>query len=181
MVGAALGTLAGMAVTPSQKQRLRRWVKQSVQRSATQVPGWMDQASRVAQTQGDRLLGAAQQHWGGTLERLRDAVAAGVAASRSDVTVAESDAAQSAAVAPEAHASERSPTVPIRRDRPSNVPPGSTTPYPDVQGKMSQQGHTSGQDHPPPLPQRRRNAYGRLQSAATTAPDASPPSRANQP
>lgn len=164
VVGAALGTLVGMTVSPRQKQQLRRWVERSVQRSAAQMPDWMDGVSRVAQTQGDRLLGAAQQRWGGTLERLRDAVAAGVAASRSDGAPAPS--AQFAPVAPDVGVSQRSPASSAGHDQPAHTSPGSET-------QQSETQHSDGQDESSTLRQRRRNAYGRLQSAGTT-PDTPP-------
>lgn len=78
MVGAALGTLTGMLLAPRTGRETRRVLK----KSAEALPELAEDLSSSLQLQADRLSESALRNWDETLDRLREAIAAGVEASQ---------------------------------------------------------------------------------------------------
>jgi gas vesicle protein len=79
IVGTAIGTVAGLLVAPRRGQETRRVLK----KVADAVPELAEDLTDSLKLQTDRLSIAAGSNWLGTLDRLQQAVAAGVAASQS--------------------------------------------------------------------------------------------------
>ena len=78
LVGSTLGTLAGLLIAP----RSGRETRQILKKSADALPELAEDLSTSVQLQADRLSESALRNWDGTLIRLREAIAAGVEASR---------------------------------------------------------------------------------------------------
>ncbi len=78
LVGAALGTLAGILTAP----RAGRETRQILKKSADALPELAEDLSSTVQLQADRLSESALRNWDGTLSRLRDAIAAGLEATQ---------------------------------------------------------------------------------------------------
>jgi gas vesicle protein len=79
IVGTAIGTVAGLLVAPRRGQETRRVLK----KVAEAVPELAEDLTDSLKLQTDRLSIAAGDNLGSTLDRLQQAVAAGVAASQS--------------------------------------------------------------------------------------------------
>ena len=73
LVGAALGTLAGILVAP----RAGRETRQLLRKSADALPELVEDPSTSVQFQADRFSETAVRNWDSTLVRLREAIAAG--------------------------------------------------------------------------------------------------------
>jgi gas vesicle protein len=79
IVGTAAGAVAGLLVAP----RRGRETRQVLKKVAAAVPELAEDLSDSLKLQTDRLSIAAGDNWLGTIDRLQQALAAGVAASQS--------------------------------------------------------------------------------------------------
>lgn len=77
MLGATIGALTGLLVAP----RTGRETRQLLKKSADAIPELAEDLSTSVQLQADRLSSNALRNWDGTLERLREAITAGIDAS----------------------------------------------------------------------------------------------------
>lgn len=80
LVGAALGTMAGLLLAP----RTGRETRQILKKSADALPELAEDLSTTIQLQADRLSETALENWEQTLNRLKDAIAAGQAATQQE-------------------------------------------------------------------------------------------------
>lgn len=80
LIGAAIGTLTGLLVAP----RTGRETRQLLKKSADALPELAEDLSTSVQLQADRLSESALRNWDGTLERLREAITAGIEASQQE-------------------------------------------------------------------------------------------------
>jgi gas vesicle protein len=78
VIGAAIGAFAGLLAAP----RTGRETRQLLKKSADALPDLAEDLSTTVQLQADRLSETALRNWDGTLGRLREAISAGVEASR---------------------------------------------------------------------------------------------------
>jgi gas vesicle protein len=78
VVGGVLGTVTGLLVAPRSGQETRRILR----KSAEALPELAEDLSSTIQLQADRLSETARRNWDDTLERLKDAIAAGIEASQ---------------------------------------------------------------------------------------------------
>jgi gas vesicle protein len=78
IIGAALGTVAGLLVAP----RTGRETRQLIKKSADALPELAEDLSTTIQLQADRLSETALRNWDDTLGRLREAIAAGLEATQ---------------------------------------------------------------------------------------------------
>ncbi|WP_414526481.1 YtxH domain-containing protein [Nodularia chucula] len=78
MLGATIGALTGLLVAP----RTGRETRKLLQKSANAIPDLAEDLSTSVQIQADRLSASALRNWDDTLEKLQDAIAAGVDASQ---------------------------------------------------------------------------------------------------
>ncbi|MCW5313286.1 YtxH domain-containing protein [Nostoc sp. KVJ3] len=78
MLGATIGALTGLLVAP----RTGRETRKILQKSANAIPELAEDLSTSVQIQADRLSASALRNWDETLDRLREAIAAGVDASQ---------------------------------------------------------------------------------------------------
>ena len=76
LLGAAVGTLTGLLMAP----RTGRETRQILKKSADALPELAEDLSTSVQLQADRLSESALRNWDETLERLREAIAAGIEA-----------------------------------------------------------------------------------------------------
>ena len=83
LVGAALGTLAGILMAP----RPGRETRQLLKKSADALPELAEDLSSSVQLQADKLSESALRNWDSTLVRLRDAIAAGLEATQREQQV----------------------------------------------------------------------------------------------
>ena len=82
MVGGLVGTVTGLLLAPRSGQETRRILK----KSADALPELAEDLATTLQLQTDNLSESAQRNWQGTLDRLKEAIAAGVEASQTEVT-----------------------------------------------------------------------------------------------
>lgn len=78
MLGATIGALAGLLAAPRTGKETRKLLK----KSADALPELAEDISTSVQIQADRLSANALRNWDDTLERLREAIAAGVEATQ---------------------------------------------------------------------------------------------------
>lgn len=78
LIGAALGTIAGLIVAPRSGKETRKILK----KSALALPELAEDLSTTLQLHADRLSETALRNWDDTLVRLQDAIAAGLEASQ---------------------------------------------------------------------------------------------------
>ncbi|WP_392530632.1 YtxH domain-containing protein [Nostoc sp. C117] len=83
MLGATIGALTGLLVAP----RTGRETRKILQKSANAIPELAEDLSTSVQIQADRLSASALRNWDETLDRLREAIAAGVDASQRESQV----------------------------------------------------------------------------------------------
>jgi gas vesicle protein len=83
MLGSAIGTLTGLLLAP----RTGRETRQLLKKSASALPELAEDISTSVQMQADRLSTSARTNWDETLDRLRDAIAAGIDASQRESQV----------------------------------------------------------------------------------------------
>ncbi|MEH1865944.1 MAG: YtxH domain-containing protein [Nostoc sp.] len=80
MLGATIGALTGLLVAPRTGRETRKILK----KSANAIPELAEDLSTSVQIQADRLSASALRNWDETLDRLREAIAAGVDASQKE-------------------------------------------------------------------------------------------------
>jgi len=78
LLGTAIGTVTGLLIAP----RNGRETRQLLKKSATALPELAEDLSSSVQLQADRLSESALRNWDRTLNRLQDAIAAGIEASQ---------------------------------------------------------------------------------------------------
>ena len=78
MIGSAVGTVLGLLVAPRTGKETRKVIK----KSADALPELAEDLTASIQLQADRLSESTLENWDGTLDRLREAIAAGIEASR---------------------------------------------------------------------------------------------------
>jgi gas vesicle protein len=78
MLGAAAGAVAGLLAAP----RTGRETRHILKKTADALPDLAEDLSSTVQIQADRLSEKAIRNWDGTLVRLKDAIVAGVDATR---------------------------------------------------------------------------------------------------
>ena len=78
MLGAAIGTLAGLLVAPRTGRETRKLVK----KSANAIPELAEYITTSVQIQADRLSNSTLQNWDETVDTLRDAIAVGIDATQ---------------------------------------------------------------------------------------------------
>jgi gas vesicle protein len=79
VVGAAIGTIAGLLAAPRKGRDSRKILSKTV----AAVPQMAEDISSSIQLQADRLGSAAGDRWHDTLDRLATAISAGIVASQS--------------------------------------------------------------------------------------------------
>lgn len=79
VVGAAIGTVAGLLAAPRKGRDSRKILSKTV----AAVPQMAEDISSSIQLQADRLGSAAGHRWHDTLDRLATAISAGIVASQS--------------------------------------------------------------------------------------------------
>ncbi len=79
LVGTAIGAVAGLLAAPRKGRDTRRLLR----KTARAVPQMAEDVSSSVKFQADRLSGAATDRWQDTLDRLANAIAAGIVASQS--------------------------------------------------------------------------------------------------
>ncbi|MCU0515964.1 MAG: YtxH domain-containing protein [Oscillatoria sp. Prado101] len=77
LLGTAIGTITGLLIAPRTGRETRKILK----KSADALPELAEDLSTSVQLQADRLSEAALRNWDETLDRLREAIAAGLEAS----------------------------------------------------------------------------------------------------
>ena len=87
LLGAAIGTLTGLVMAPRPGTETRRLLKKSV----SALPELAEDLSTSVQIQADRLSESALRNWDDTLERLREAIAAGIEASQQERQILDSE------------------------------------------------------------------------------------------
>lgn len=97
-LGAAIGTLTGLLMAP----RTGRETRQMLKKSADALPELAEDLSTSVQMQADRLSESALRSWDETLDRLREAIAAGIEASQQERQVVKR---QSVELPPDSHPS----------------------------------------------------------------------------
>lgn len=80
-IGSAVGTVLGLLIAPRTGQETRVLLR----KSADALPELAEDLSTSLQLQADRLSDSALRNWDGTLNRLREAIAAGVEASQMEI------------------------------------------------------------------------------------------------
>jgi gas vesicle protein len=78
MLGATIGALTGLLIAP----RTGRETRQILKKSANALPELAEDLSTSVQLQADRFSANARSNWDETLERLREAIAAGIEATQ---------------------------------------------------------------------------------------------------
>ncbi|MBP5974840.1 YtxH domain-containing protein [Brasilonema sp. CT11] len=101
MLGATIGALTGLLIAP----RTGRETRQLLKKSASALPELAEDISTSVQIQADRLSANARSNWDDTLDRLREAISAGI-----DASLRESQAMK------QQSAQEKSDTVPQHLD-----------------------------------------------------------------
>ena len=80
MIGTTIGTITGLLIAP----RPGRETRQFLRKSADALPEMVEDLSTSLQLQADRLSATTLRKWDATLMRLREAIAAGQAASQQE-------------------------------------------------------------------------------------------------
>ena len=80
LIGTAIGAVVGVLAAPRTGKETRRVLK----KSADALPELAEDLATSVQFQADRLSATTLTNWEGTLERLREAIAAGQTASRQE-------------------------------------------------------------------------------------------------
>jgi gas vesicle protein len=81
VVGGLVGTVTGLLLAPRTGRETRRILK----KSADALPELVEDLATSLQLQTDNLSESAQRNWQGTLDRLKEAIAAGVEASQMEM------------------------------------------------------------------------------------------------
>ena len=77
-IGSAVGTMVGLLIAPRTGKDTRKVIKKSVDA----LPELAEDLTTSLQLQADRLSESTLENWEGTLDRLREAIAAGIEANR---------------------------------------------------------------------------------------------------
>ena len=80
ILGAAIGTLAGLLVAPRTGRETRKLIK----KSANAIPELAEDISTSVQIQADRLAHSTLQTWDQTVDRLQEAIAVGIEATQQE-------------------------------------------------------------------------------------------------
>lgn len=88
IVGAAMGTIAGLLIAP----RAGKETRQLIKKSADALPELAEDLSTSVQLQADRFSESALRNWDGTLGRLKEAIAAGLEATQREHQLLNRDA-----------------------------------------------------------------------------------------
>lgn len=78
MIGSAIGSVLGLLMAPRTGKETRKVIK----KSADALPELAEDLTTSIQLQADRLSESTLENWEGTLDRLRDAISAGIETSR---------------------------------------------------------------------------------------------------
>ncbi len=78
LLGSAIGAITGLLVAP----RTGRETRQILKKSADALPELAEDLGTTVQLQADRFSETALRNWDETLDRLKDAIAAGIEASQ---------------------------------------------------------------------------------------------------
>ncbi|MEM8780107.1 MAG: YtxH domain-containing protein [Cyanobacteria bacterium P01_G01_bin.49] len=81
VVGGVLGTVTGMLMAPRSGRETRRILK----KSADALPEMAEDLSTTVQLQADRFSESTLTNWGETLTRLKEAIAAGIEATQTEI------------------------------------------------------------------------------------------------
>ncbi|MBT9316502.1 YtxH domain-containing protein [Leptothoe spongobia] len=87
IAGTALGTVIGLLIAPRSGKHTRK----VLQKSADAVPDLIEDLSTSVQFQADKLSHTTLQNWDSTLDRLKDALIAGQAATRAEFSKTPAD------------------------------------------------------------------------------------------
>lgn len=80
LLGTAIGLVSGLLCAP----RTGKETRQILKKSAQALPELVEDLSTSIQLQTDRLSESAARNWEGTLDRLKQAIAAGIEASQQE-------------------------------------------------------------------------------------------------
>lgn len=86
VIGGAIGAVTGLLWAP----RPGKETRQLLRKSADALPELAEDLATTVQLQADRFSETALRNWAGTLERLQEAIAAGVEASQLDTSLSSS-------------------------------------------------------------------------------------------
>jgi gas vesicle protein len=90
MLGATIGALTGLLIAPRTGRETRKILK----KSADAIPELAEDLSASVQIQADRLSHNALKNWDETLDRLKEAIAAGIDATQRESQVLKREADQ---------------------------------------------------------------------------------------
>ncbi|MBD2438187.1 YtxH domain-containing protein [Nostoc sp. FACHB-110] len=88
MLGATIGALTGLLIAPRTGRETRKLLK----KSADAIPELAEDLSTSVQIQADRLSNNALKNWDETLDRLKEAIAAGIDATQRESQVLKREA-----------------------------------------------------------------------------------------
>jgi gas vesicle protein len=80
LLGAAAGAATGLLVSARRDRATRERLRASLQRSAAQLPDLLEDVGQVVQSRAVQLSEQARDRWEETIDRLREAIATGIAA-----------------------------------------------------------------------------------------------------
>lgn len=118
LLGAAAGAVAGLLLAPKAGRETRALIKQS----AEALPELAEDLSTTVQIQAERLSDSALRNWDSTLLRLREAIEAGIEASR-QTEVPPAALAPTPDLRPDPRPDPRPDLRPDLGGRPTPVPP----------------------------------------------------------
>ena len=78
MIGGAVGTMVGLLIAP----RTGKETRKAIEKSADALPELAEDLTTSLQLQAERFSESTLENWEDTLDRLREAIAAGIEASR---------------------------------------------------------------------------------------------------
>ena len=90
VIGSAVGTVFGLLMAPRTGKETRKVIK----KSADALPELAEDLTASLQMQADRLSETTLNNWDGTLDRLREAIAAGIEASRATKRAAKTNTSE---------------------------------------------------------------------------------------
>ncbi|WP_041765277.1 YtxH domain-containing protein [[Leptolyngbya] sp. PCC 7376] len=80
LIGGAIGAIAALLYAPRSGKDTRKVLKKSLDT----LPDLAEELTETFQSQADQLSDTARRNWEGTLQRLQEAIAAGVEASQAE-------------------------------------------------------------------------------------------------
>ncbi|MEB3228481.1 MAG: YtxH domain-containing protein [Synechocystis sp.] len=81
VIGGVIGSVTGLLLAPRSGKQTRQLLK----KSADALPELAEDLATTLQLQADSLSEVTQRNWQGTLDRLKEAIAAGVEASQGEI------------------------------------------------------------------------------------------------